>query len=300
MARLDNAAYLAQLATPGLASPRAFEGLPAAATAGTATLDVPPGPTLQGMLLHLEDAAGDRTLAEMKADIDTITLKVDGEVKFQITGTQAVLLADLYVSGSVANGNLPIYFGRPWMELIGNQDGPAWGLRGLGTVSIEVKVTGAHGVTAIKGYLITTGGELLGDHITTRRITRPFSSTGNDHFTGFPLDQVGKRELYAIHIHKASYDIDDLTLRVNGSEIFKGPVDELHHLYLPYGITPQSDLVSIIPTFRGRDIDALPLNPETMELIINWGTAPTSYDIIMEIAERELTRAQRLERARAA
>lgn len=231
------------------------------------------------------------TKAQILAQVANIRILVDGVVKFELSGTDAVYLAEYYRPGPGgtgcvgATGVLPIFFARPWMEDLRNQDAPAWGLLGIDSFTIEITLAGGATINAIGGYAYTTENEGLGDHIVTTRLNRNYGSTGLENINDLPLDP--SWSMFSAHFVTATV-INFVEILADGARVIYGPPAVLNHrlLYPTSARLVQAGYTPIEFAARNRNIDSLPLTMGKLSIRPTWNAAPTSYGIITEVVQQ--------------
>ena len=151
---------------------------------GLATQEIYARGILKGIILHFQDADSNRTLAEIKADVDIIDIKIEGRSAYTFTPS---ILSNLrqyfnYESGQIANANSGVLYvpltPSYWKESA-ISDGYAWGLKNVTNVSVEVQFKAASGTTKVELYIETIPADdiPLGAHFTLSR--HPFSTNSN-------------------------------------------------------------------------------------------------------------------------
>lgn len=222
------------------------------------------------------------TKAQLQAQVSNMRVVVDGVVKFELTGTDAIYLAEYYRANCVAaTGIIPIFFARPWMEDLRNQDAPAYGLAGVDSFAIEITLAGGAAINAIQGFGYTTDNEGLGDHIVTVRLNRNNASSGLETINDIPTDP--NWSLYAMHIVTAVV-INLIEVLGDGSRIIYGPPAVLNQR-LVYMTSPRGVQAGYTPIEfcgRNRNVDTLPLTMNKFQTRITWNAAPGAYGIITE------------------
>lgn len=262
----------------------AFTG---AITTGEAiSFRVPVGSTLLRSDLRFMVSSTPATLAQIVAQVARVRLTVDGEVKFDLTGTQAAMQANFYRNGSAATsltGILPLFWARPWMALIDNQDALAYGLEEADSAALEVTFTGTVTITAVSLTHKITAGEPLREHIVSSALPRSFGSAATEDIADLPRNDLFS--IYALHIETTTTYIDNIEILADNNRVaYWNSIASLNEDYLDQGIgrTVQTGYASIDFCRRNRHIDALPLTMKDLRVRVGWNTAPNAYKIVME------------------
>lgn len=109
-----------------------------------ATLDVPLGVAYHDISINVTDGGVDMTIAQMKARIDSIIIKIDGKAVQEWTPTTLDALNSTNGAKYAAiNGWLTLYFSEPWNRTMEGEERGAWGTDGIKTFVIEVKFNAA-------------------------------------------------------------------------------------------------------------------------------------------------------------
>lgn len=222
------------------------------------------------------------TKAQLQAQVSNIRVVVDGVVKFELSGTDAIYLAEYYRPNCVgATGIIPIFFARPWMEDLRNQDAPAYGLAGVDSFAVEITLAGGAAINAIQGFAYTTDNEGLGDHIVTTRLGRNNGSAGLETINDIPTDP--NWSMYAMHIVTAT-QINLLEVLADGARVVYG-VPAVLNQRLVYPTSPRGVQAGYTPLEfcpRNRNVDTLPLTMNKFQTRVTWNAAPNAYGIITE------------------
>lgn len=224
------------------------------------------------------------TDAQIAAQITNIRLLMDGVVKYELSGADALMLANFYRPWRTANdGTLPLFFARPWLERQDNQDAPAWGLKATDSCSIEVTTTAAT-INSIQLYHELAEAEELGDHIVTGRVNYNYAASGLQTINDLPTDP--NWSLHALHIVSSTV-INQIELVADRVRILLGTPATLNARYRHRNAyrAVQTGYQTIDFCARNRVIDALPLSMQTLQLKITWNAAPNSFGLISEIAQ---------------
>jgi hypothetical protein len=211
-------------------------------------------------------------------------------VKLEASATQAIALANFYTGDSAVPstgaGIIPIFYARPWMADLANQDAPAYGMAGIDSFTIEVTFTGSVTITTATLTNLTITGEPLGDHVVLLPLSRSFGSTGIEDVVDIPRNP--SFQLMALHIQTTTSNFASSSafeLLADGSRVlFADTLVNLNQRYLSQGVkrAVQTGFAHLDFCYRNRMIDALPLSMGDLRLRLNWGSAPSGYTILME------------------
>ena len=249
---------------------------------------LPPGPTYLFHQLRFTIAGVGATKAQIAAQIAQIRFLVDAVEKFNLTGLQWVDLMEFYRGSSVTLGVVNHFWYRPWMEVLVNQDGPAYGMKAADSFTCELTMAAA-GITIdkIQMYHSTVDSEDLGEHLITVRQSYNFGGTGSQTITDIPK-WPGMR-LYALHITPPSGTTSVLSLvelLADNTRIIYGEPDTVHARYrLPTSPrVPQTNWrLHMDSVFRNRHIESFPLTMQDLRLNLTWATAaPAAFDLVLE------------------
>lgn len=282
-----------------------FVGL---AAGSKAVLNLPVGPTYQVPSLYLRDAAGVvATKGEIQAGVDRIRVLVNGKTKWDVSGAEAVMLAEFHNSGSVANGTLPLYFAEPWQQVEAqgadtrpeggfiNQVGPAWGTAGLNSMTIELWIAaGVPGAEVVNAelYALQTEPTELGAHAVILRQTRSYAGVGTDRIIDAPRGQAsdGLNDLTLKAIHIGDANVSNVEILADRSRLLYTPKTFVEQQYAALQgsnrRTPQTGWFSLDFTgFRNRIGDALKLSMRDLEIAVTFSVAPADYEVIYEVID---------------
>lgn len=110
------------------------------ASNGRAKLDVTLGMAYHEITLRVNEGADLMTVAQMKARIDTITVKLNGKPVQEWTPTSLdVANATNGTQYAASDGHLTLYFSEPWRRTMEGEEKGAWGTLKLDSFVIEVK-----------------------------------------------------------------------------------------------------------------------------------------------------------------
>jgi len=213
----------------------------------TCTAKLPARGVHHGLYLVCRTAAGvGLSEGEIEADIGKITLRLDGDVKLEMTA-QALLDLDRYwfaKDGShTVDGVIPIRFWRPLFPTAAERALLCWGMADVGSFTLEVEVLTPGGLTvsSIDVYCeIENAVRKLGRHVVVRYNPDSFAATGEQDISRFELGDAGQGIL-AMHFEHGSGQIDACTVRVNDKDLMQDVPQELNaHRLRQFGRTQQT------------------------------------------------------------
>lgn len=270
--------------TPALVQNPDFQGIGANQRA---TARIPVGSTLLATHLRFTIAGTAATDVQVAAQVSRVRVSLDAENKLDVTGAQLLALIRFYrgsaAANAFANGIATVFWHRPWMAEIMNQDAPALGLADVNSATIEVTLAAGATIDGIKAYHETVAGEALGAHCVVLTQNYSFSAAGVQEITDIPRDPL--YGLFSVHIQQSPAIIDRVELLADNvvlmeagtaGEAQSGP-NLIHARYAEYDgfRTPQTGWTHIDFTYRNRGGDVLPLLMQDLRLRITWNTAPS-------------------------
>ncbi|MEY2878328.1 MAG: Viral coat protein N-terminal domain [Verrucomicrobiota bacterium] len=142
---------------------------------GKATFLIPKGVSLHDVTFHFQDNAVDMTVAQMKARVDSIVLKVSGKAVREWTPTTLdIANATNGAQYAASNGYLRDYYSEPWRRTIEGEERNAMGTQGVGDITYEVKFNNAAVVPFVEAYA------------TIETADRPFTAYPFRHVRNYP------------------------------------------------------------------------------------------------------------------
>jgi len=123
---------------------------------GKVTFTFPRGVAYRDYTMHFQDGGVDMTLAQIKARVDTITVRVGGKAVREWTPTTL----DLCNSTNGAQyagvaGYLTDWFDEPWRRTMEGEERNAWGTQGVGDITVEIKFNGVGVTPTVEIYAFT-------------------------------------------------------------------------------------------------------------------------------------------------
>jgi hypothetical protein len=261
--------------SPALIRNPDFQGIGAGQRA---TARIPVGPTLLiSYLTFTKNAGVAMSEAEIIASVDEVRLTIDADTKVQMSMAQLIAQDRFYQGNTIiANGVVPLYFERPWMFEIQNQDAPAYGLADANSANIEISQSAGSVITGIKMEHEQVAGEPLGTHTVYLRQVYNFSAAGLLEITDIPRDSL--YALFAAQVFIDKTKVDRVEILADNIQILDATVAEIEARYLNITAgkrTPQAGLLSLDFAYRGRGADVLPLNMQDFRVRLYLNAAPT-------------------------
>lgn len=259
------------------------------AAGSQATLDLPVG----GLVYHAlqltygTSTGGGPTQANMEAEVSEVRLKVDGKEQRRFSARELFDILAFY-GVPINTGQLYIPFSEGWRRAAVGEDSLAWGMADVSSFQVEVDIdSGATAPTLQARALVERVARPMGPIVKWRRYNVPVSATGIRTFTTLPRQDA----YYAIHC--LSSDVDDVEVKVDQQEVFKGTKAQVDGLYesAGRGFVPQSDWFHIVfDGSTGRVSDALamvrgmaPNLQAVQELRVDFNmSAATGFDLITQ------------------
>lgn len=210
------------------------------AAGSQATLDLPVGDLVyHGLQLSYGASGAAANQATMEADIDQVRIKVNGKEQRRFSARELFDILAFY-GVSIETGILWIPFSEGWRPSVVGEDSLAWGTADVSSLQIEVDIdAAATSPTLSARALVERVRRPMGPIVKWRRFNVGVSATGIRTLTTLPRQDA----YYAIHADSA--DVDDVEVKVDQQEVFKGTKAQVDALYKQapalFGLTPQSD-----------------------------------------------------------
>lgn len=267
--------------SPSLLENPRFEGI---APGGRATARIPVGATLLNAFLRFSIAGVAATPAQIAAQVTRIRLIVDANILIDASGSNLVDIANFYRPNAVANGILPLYMARDWMQEIQAQDGPAYGLGDAASANIEVQFAAGSTIDAISYRNETVAGEPLGAHTVTLSQQYNYTAAGLIEIADIPRNP--NYGLFAMHLFTPKANITNIQIVADNALLLDAAPSEIEARYNLFvgSRTPQANALALDFTYRNRAADILPLTMQDMRLRINFTVAPGNFPIVYEQA----------------
>lgn len=122
-------------------------------TNGKATFLLTKGLAYHDVTFNIKDGGVDMTVAQMKARVDSIVMKVGGKAVREWTPTSLDIANSTNgAQYAAANGYLTDYFSEPWRRTWEGEERASMGTQGVGDITYEVKFNGAAVTPTIEGW----------------------------------------------------------------------------------------------------------------------------------------------------
>jgi len=125
------------------------------AAGSTTTIDIPPNGTYYDISLEYRESGTLVTEANMKAAIEEVTIKINGEAVRRMDATDIIAYNALH-DVSFQAGFLPLFFAEPWARNAISEDLFAWGTSNVSTFQIDVKIASGRTAPTIKAISTRT------------------------------------------------------------------------------------------------------------------------------------------------
>jgi hypothetical protein len=256
------------------------------------TANVPVGRSIHYFQLACKTGAGAAlTEAQMKADIDEITVKINGDIIFQGTATLLLDIFNTYYGANIGNvveaGIIEIPFDRINLAADRTQNVFKLGTANVKTVTVEVKLAGTvSNLASIDLYAGRSENEPLGLFVTLKKFSYSFAATGVQEISDLPRNPINK--LMALHITNGSNPgvIDDVEFRINNQTVYEADQSQNDHNLQRAGRSPVSGYYHLDMIRQNSIRNVLPFQQvQDMRLMIDWSTAPTTFEIYKETIE---------------
>lgn len=263
-------------------------------TAGNIALaDIPRGVTLHQTILECKSSGGVLlTVAQMKAEIDYITLQIGSrEVYNQISATD-LLEMEAYLGNSNKDGYITLYHALPHLDkyarIAGNnidKEITSIGTTNAEKITVKIKLNGTAptvggGTINVKG-LVSEDARKMGSFLVWQKHNREFSNTGKQELSDLPKGDANRAYVFL----KFSKDtLSEVNLKVNNRDWLEDVSKELHqHQNVNAGRTLVTNKFHIDFTLENalRIRDLLPQGGvNELRADLTWSTPPNSYEIL--------------------
>jgi len=258
------------------------------AAGALATGEVPTAGTHYALFLRCLTSAGAAlTVAQIKAEIGDIIIRINGE---QIVEASATFLLDLqkYYGDALGAGNvdgiIPIWFARPHLATDKERSIFAIGTEDISSFTVDVNVVAVTNLASIEVLsLVTPERRVLGQHIRISKFPQSFGTTGIQEITTLPKE--GNNVGYmALHLEESGGTIDKATVKLGGNNIFEDVDPNLNQVLLELAKrTPQSGYFHIDFSRSNDLLGFLPMaNVKDFRQQIEWSVSPSTYSIYAE------------------
>jgi len=226
--------------------------LPAAnivAAASTSTFQVPRGPTYRkfGLIYKSGATPALATEATMASEIARIRIKVNGIIRFDVSGADWISLLKYY-GYTITTGLLPIPLSRAYARTMAGEENTCWGTNNVETLTLEVDI--AAGVTNPSldlDALYTPEKRDLGAIIQVLTHTFTASTSGQ-----FEISSLPKSNGSLVGLHFSSANLTALNVQLDSEDYFDADLTTLAALETDEGRVPQTNWTHLEPTLLDR------------------------------------------------
>lgn len=252
------------------------------------TFKVPVGATYLESFIEATVGGVAASAAQIRSDIEYVRVTINAKEKWNLSGAQLYAFDEFFRSGVIgATGVIPLFFRRPWMQTIANQDGPRYGTSDVESMTVEVKLAGGAAINGLNLFHRQVGASPLGTHQVLRSENRPYAAVGTQQIFDLSRDPLSK--LFGIHIKPSGTDETHLTriqLKADGFTELDVTVAELKRIYAleTSQRTWQAGFIHLDFTARGLVDDAMPMTMDRLELALTWDAAPGNVYLLQDLA----------------
>lgn len=252
------------------------------AAGAIASTQIPRGFTYNDITLRYSANSVKANEATLKADIERVSLKINGVVRWEMSGKHLVDINKFY--GLTQNaGELVIPLARPWLKTAIGVDNLAWGTANVQSFQLEVKIaSGATTPVLAADAEVLPYATDLGYIVEVHEFNFASSVSGKYEITTLPK---GNGDLIAIHLDNAN--ITALQGKINNVEFIAQDSDltAYHNSIVRLSDqkrAPQTGYVHIDTQKRNRLDDVIPLAGLQEFLIAPTMSAAGSVGVVME------------------
>ena len=175
-----------------------------------ATMNIPRSHTYFSLGLHIAITGVTVTAANVATYVDKIVLRINGEPRYEIKGSQLEKYwADRNVS--VADNFIPVLLSQPHMRTAAGEDVSGYGTTDVRTFEIHVELAaGAHVITKLDLYAVRGANTPLGAHYRLSTYRRSASGAGD-----FELNSFTRARQRIMAIYLSTDNVDDITLKAD-------------------------------------------------------------------------------------
>lgn len=271
-----------------------YASMSGVATGALATMDMPIGGTHYAYFLRcLNSSNAEVTVAQMKAELDTVRILIDGETALDATATLLLELQQYYYAfrnGANVDGIIPINWSRDFLpSVLGANtsalqgDVFALGNRNIQNITIEVKCGTLTNIAKIEVFAQRVDAPTdLGQFVRLQNFPQNFATTGTNVVDGIPKEI--RTAHLAYHIKHATGTLDQATVIVNGTDRLKLPAKLNQVISEKAGRDPQSGITTLAFDLQNNLAGFLPMvDVQDLRLELEWsGAAPNNYNIFRE------------------
>lgn len=182
----------------------------------TATNELPTGLTYHAFLLGLTIDGVAATKEVFSEKVKEVRLKLDNEIKQQLTGIEFIKLLDGYYGQKSADGAFfyPLTFKNA--RLIATEDELAYGTSDIQTASLEVEFKDGSYAPALTLKAEVTAGTPLGRHLVRKRQILSFSDESGE----FEIDNIPTGNYGLVALHFGTDKMDEIEVEINNVKVW--------------------------------------------------------------------------------
>lgn len=244
---------------------------------------------LYSIRLRCLTAAGvELTRAQILNDISDIVIRINGK---PIVDCDADFLLDLQKyygdaeSAGNVDGNIIIPFSRRHLASFEERAVYAIGAKGVNDISIEAKIDAVAQLSKIEvwGEFDNAEPREIGTHVEIERHSRTFGSIAVQQLTDLPFQGEKFVGYFAKHFRFSPGVVGYVTVKRNGVELYYQISPKSMEAFLNEGKRkPQTGYFHLDYCRNNSRFAFLPGQAQSMQVDVNWTTAPTNYVIFTE------------------
>lgn len=217
----------------------------------TRSILAPVGPTYKGFFFEPTIAGVAATVAQMRAQISMVRLKINGRPVYELSA-DAILDLNAFYGFPAVNGFLPVFLTYDWVRTVPAMENLAWGTRNVDSLAIDITLAAGATIDAIGGTaLMVPEARDLG--LIVEAHTFNFATTGAGLFEIATLPK-GNGDLFGCHFETTV--ANKLELKINGVSFRDGTDFIAQQLATNFGErVPQAGYLHYDPTMYGLMLD---------------------------------------------
>ena len=246
-----------------------------------ATFDIPLSHTYFTFALHLVVNAITITPANVATYVKKISLKVNGEARYEISGSLLPVLWT-YRGTNVSDNFIPMLLAQPHMQTALGQDVTGYGTLDMNSFGIVVELeSGAHTIDLLDLYAVRGANTPLGPHYRLSSYARASTGAGDLELTGVfrPAQRV-----YSVLMDTAS--MDSILMKA-GSEMIHNTKKEPREGFLQLSERTEGTNTAIDMCEDNRLEDAFEVAGRDVRFTLDM-TAATPFNVLTESVENML------------
>lgn len=252
-----------------------------------ASIRCPIGSTYRQIIVKHTDTGTPANEATMIANIEEVSVKINGSKRISMTGATAVMLSKFYNKGIFNDGELVLDFTRAWARTMEGEDNLGWGTKNVSNMHLEIKIAaGATAPTLTADCVLTTDLRDLDYIVEVHEFPFEAISAGKKEIPDLP-----KQNGSLVALHLKSTTINALEVKLGKIPVIEDDTDlsaYQNNLVRIAGRTLQTGYVHIDAMQNNRIGDVWPLG-NLQEFRVNpTVSAAGSMTIIMETLSRPL------------